>query len=222
VDVCVVTYRSGVERVVPALRPDDRLIVHDNTHRNLGFGAGANRAAAAGEQPLLVFINPDGDPRPGLLDALEAAFDDPTVVAAQPSLGATWDRTPIDPQNNMDWLSGACLAVRRSAFTRVGGFDERLFMYCEDVDLSFKLRRLGRIVLVPDACFAHDPGNRPFPSLHRNFRNWLVVQRRYQGAAPVERQLRDALWNLRRGQLARGVAGCTAVADYLIRAHRWV
>lgn len=57
---------------------------------------------------------------------------------------------------SVGWLSGSCLLVRRSAFGQVGGFDERYFMYMEDVDLGDRLGKAGWLsVYVPSAEVLH-------------------------------------------------------------------
>lgn len=57
---------------------------------------------------------------------------------------------------DVDWLSGACLLVRREAFVDVEGFDEGYFMYFEDVDLSLRLHRAGWLRrFVPSASIVH-------------------------------------------------------------------
>lgn len=56
----------------------------------------------------------------------------------------------------VDWVSGACLLVRRAAAEQVGLLDERYFMYCEDVDFCAALRAAGhRILYAPDVVVTH-------------------------------------------------------------------
>jgi N-acetylglucosaminyl-diphospho-decaprenol L-rhamnosyltransferase len=151
--------------------------------RNLGYGAAANRGAAATTAELILVCNSDLSVHPGALAALVAILDEQPEVAVTGPLIRTpaGDRYPsarrfpslIDagghallglfaPDNRftrsyqrddaamasgtpqrVDWLSGACFLVRRSAFEAVGGFDEAYFMYAEDADLCWRLARSG-------------------------------------------------------------------------------
>lgn len=59
--------------------------------------------------------------------------------------------------HSTDWLSGACLLVRREAFEEVGGFDDDYFMFFEDTQLGKDLReKRWRSVYVPEALATHD------------------------------------------------------------------
>lgn len=58
-----------------------------------------------------------------------------------------------------DWVSGACVLVRRGALEQIGGLDEGFFMYAEDIDLCRRLRAAGYDVRYePDAVVMHEGG----------------------------------------------------------------
>ena len=55
-----------------------------------------------------------------------------------------------------DWVNGACMVLRSSAFAAVGGFDQRYFMYCEDVDICLPLRLAGWDIQGASLAVIHD------------------------------------------------------------------
>ena len=150
------------------------------TGANLGFAAGCNRGAADASGELLVFINPDASPAPGFRDALEDVPTDwdawmPLVTMEHGELvntsggvvhftGVSWAGqagTPVDEiaaqPREVGFVSGACFAVRRAVWDRHGGFAEPFFMYCEDLDLSLRIRLAGgRVGVQPSTCVDHD------------------------------------------------------------------
>jgi GT2 family glycosyltransferase len=67
-----------------------------------------------------------------------------------------WDHASV---REVDWVSGACLMVRREAIDRVGLMDEAFFMFNEDVDWCRRMRTAGwAVCYVPDAVVIHDVG----------------------------------------------------------------
>jgi GT2 family glycosyltransferase len=125
---------------------------------NLGHGGAHNRLATVGTSDLLLFLNPDALPAPDAVTELCRQLVD--------GVGAT-DARQVPMENAQDfeantggesWASGACMLTPRAVFTAVGGFDaETFFLYCDDVDYSWRVRLANFTVLhVPSACVAHD------------------------------------------------------------------
>jgi N-acetylglucosaminyl-diphospho-decaprenol L-rhamnosyltransferase len=194
--------RDGTARVVSEAAPRAQVLAQE---RNLGFAGGCNVGAAASRAPLLLFLNPDAIPAPGSLDALRrVAAERPGWGAWQALvtlpggheintsggvthfLGMGWagscgqpvETAPADLAE-VSFASGAALVVRRDAWDRVGGFDERYFMYGEDLDLALRLWLSGYGVgLVPAARVEHDydfgKGECKWFLLERN-RWWTVL-----------------------------------------------
>jgi len=93
-----------------------------------------------------------------------------------------------DAARDVDWLSGSAIWLRRTALDDVGGWDERYFMYVEDVDLCWRLRRHGwRVAYEPAGCVIHVQGavtrTRPYRMLAEHHRSlWRFAERRWVGA----------------------------------------
>lgn len=126
---------------------------------NLGSAGGSNRLADCGGSPLLLVLNPDTYVAPTLLAEMLTVFDDPDVALADAK------QLPLEHPKHYDlrrgdtaWASGSCMMVRRSVFESIGGFDtDHFFLYCDDVDLSWRARLAGhRVVHVPSALVFHD------------------------------------------------------------------
>lgn len=84
----------------------------------------------------------------------------------------------------VDWVSGACMVIRRKAIDEVGGFDERYFMYWEDTDLCKELQDIGwRIVYLPEAKIYHHVGissnSKPTLSIYNFHKSCYLLCRKH-------------------------------------------
>jgi GT2 family glycosyltransferase len=170
--------------------------------RNAGFAAGANAGARAASGDLLVFLNPDATPAPGFVDAIRAprgtwrAWQGLVTADGGRALntsggvvhftGIAWaGQAASDGPREVAFLSGACLAIPRAEWERVGGFGEAFFMYQEDVDVSLRLRLAGgRLGVEPSAVVDHDYEFAKGPAKWRRLEanRWATIVRCYPGS----------------------------------------
>ena len=159
---------------------------------NAGFGTACNAGARRAATPYVLFLNPDAvlepDTIPRLLAAArlygEPAILMPAIVGENGRLmrkeGSILEKVPrsarLAPEEIAGdyctrFVHGAAFMVPRNAFLDLGGFDEAIFLYHEDDDLS--LRALARripIVVVTDARVTHAGGRSSTPSFGQTFR----------------------------------------------------
>ncbi|WP_298369948.1 glycosyltransferase family 2 protein [Azospirillum sp.] len=143
---------------------------YERSGANLGFGKGHNRLMRRAFESGVDFylgVNPDGRLHPDCLVNLlrmaqaEAADNgtESLLEAIQfPEEHPKW----YDPRTfDTPWVSGACFLMPRRIFQATHGFDENMFLYCEDVDLSWRVRLAGfRTRICPPAIFLHDVSDR--------------------------------------------------------------
>jgi GT2 family glycosyltransferase len=134
-------------------------VVVKHSGANLGFGRGHNANAQHGRSPFFFVLNQDCILEPNVLRALVdiAASDDARVAAWELRQIPYEHPKAYDPVTlDVPWVSGAASLFRRSAFDAVHGFEPRIFMYGEDVDLSWRLRAKGfRLRYLPRCAVVH-------------------------------------------------------------------
>ncbi len=148
---------------------------------NLGYGHGCNVGARAGHlPPYVLFLNPDVSITPSAIrQMIAAAQSDPAIVALGPlqrsSTGKVRGKRRAVGQGAehgaplrvagaggalipTGFISGGAMMVRYDTFEKIGGFDERIFLFHEDDDLCLRLAKHGRLVYASDITVTHHHG----------------------------------------------------------------
>jgi len=162
-----------------------------------GFGANHNAAFKRSTGDFFCVLNPDvrlrSDPFPALLQELAhpntgvvapaitdtaglpeptaRRFPTPSSILRKALFGAlVREYEYTDAPLAVDWVSGVFMLFPRAVYERLDGFDERYFLYYEDVDLCARLRALGlKVRLVPAATAQH-------AARHDSHRNWRYTR----------------------------------------------
>lgn len=172
--------------------------VHVIAHKeNNGFGGGNNFGVKHAKGDTVLFLNNDTIVGKGLDEMLSFLSEHPEIGilggplqdphgGVQSSAGefyTLWrviflllglqrfglDASPTKLQK-VDWVKGALLMMSKTFFEKLGGFDEKIFMYTEDMELCFRATKMGKSVwFYPDVVVLHDDqgsSNRTFAIVH--------------------------------------------------------
>lgn len=221
---------------------------------NLGFSGGCNAGLVAGlaqDYEFFFIINNDVQMQESVVEKMEAAFDvDSLIGLAGPITfwddgplfaGATvnwkrgrnrihWEDWPYEGNEpyDVDVVSGCAFMFRREALEKMALFDDRYFLYWEDVDMCFRVREAGyRTVMVPKTRMFHAlsattglgsplityyDGRNRLVFFQTHAPDWLT-RVRVIAHSSISRSLKG-LRRLLRGDRAQGIAYIAGVLDY--------
>jgi N-acetylglucosaminyl-diphospho-decaprenol L-rhamnosyltransferase len=179
-----------------------------NLFHNVGFGSAANKGAEEAQGELLLFLNPDAEVASSRLDLIFNEFEsDPNLGiigskivdrhgAVEPwsagvevnilnlilnNLGLSRSRKIWESRNKIqaDWVSGAAFFVRRELFLKNGGFDEKFFLYFEDMDFCKRIREKSFSVLYLPAFSVRHEGGKSFENKKMQKRHYYDSMEKY-------------------------------------------
>ena len=182
---------AGIAALPEVQSPRFASVGLERSGTNLGFGRAHNANIARGEAPFVLVANQDCVLEPDALDMVLAQ------ARASASTVAAWEfrQIPYEHPKEYDpitlatpWVSGACTLFRREALRVVDAFDAGIFLYGEDVDLSWRLRAAGwTLQYVPWCATVHDTYSRPYEvkptALFEGVLSHLCLRARYLGPA---------------------------------------
>ncbi|HEX9656975.1 MAG TPA: glycosyltransferase family 2 protein [Bacteroidota bacterium] len=134
--------------------------------KNGGYGYGNNLGARMAKGDIVLFLNNDVECHEDILSPLATHFKinnhcaiaglklqnkDGSIQSSTGRFPSVWNEwlmkreriSELAQVRNVDWVTGAALAIRKEVFDAVGGFDESYFMYFDDIDLCRRVNNLG-------------------------------------------------------------------------------
>ena len=175
------------------------------SRKNRGYGAGVNLGTEITQRKYIIVLNPDTIIRENAIEELLKPLKKDTKIITTPKV-LIYDGSKVNTCGNIEHftglaftrglgkhpdacnghniingLSGVCFAMKRENYLEIGGFDEDLFMYMEDVSLSWMSKIGGyKILLVPQAIINHDYNLKVGPEkIYHLERGRYIILRKY-------------------------------------------
>lgn len=196
-EIVVVDNASGDDslEVLRAITPAVTIV---ESKENLGFAGGCNLGVRHSSGEYIGFLNNDAKPDPAWVRAAVDRFEGSARVGAVASRVLDWDGELVDYIGSaMTWFgmgykpftaqtvpskyespsrvlfgTGSAMFVRRTVFDELGGFDERYFMFFEDVDFGWRLNLRGHV-------FAYEPRSLAFHKHHASMASFGQFKEQY-------------------------------------------
>jgi N-acetylglucosaminyl-diphospho-decaprenol L-rhamnosyltransferase len=186
VDYKIIVVNNDENKALEASLPKDITLI--SIGENIGFGAACNLGARSARGEILCFLNPDTEVISENIQKLLSKFEKDNKLAIIGSrlvdeknntrewiageeitvwstlfnnLGHKRDKKIWESAvlAECSWVSGAAMFIKKDIFQKLGGFDEKFFMYFEDVDLCRRARRLGlKVLYFPEFVAKHFSG----------------------------------------------------------------
>jgi GT2 family glycosyltransferase len=154
---------------------------------NRGFPAAVNQGIEEASGDILILLNNDVIVTKGWAEILVNALDEYSIVGPTTNYCAGMQRVLASPYENMDelndvaheisedyqdhvqevkWIIGFCMAIHKSVFDEVGGFDESLWPCSgEEIDFCMRARQAGHKVGIARGCYVHHEGSVTFKAM---------------------------------------------------------
>jgi N-acetylglucosaminyl-diphospho-decaprenol L-rhamnosyltransferase len=210
-------YGRGVNRGVAAA-PARRYLLVSNPDVVVHDGAVAALVAFLDDHPNVAIVGPQIVRPDGTVYPSQRVFPNFWLAGLHALLAPLWPKNPFTRRyrsprkdGSVDWVSGAFFLARRDRFEEVGGFDERYFMFAEDMALCWQMRAHGYdVAATPDALVMHIEG----VSRARASREMLIAHHR--GAMRFEWQTASG-WRRLLAPIATLVLGLRLCVVLIVR-----
>lgn len=168
----IVVDNASSDQSVAMIKTDFKKVHLIESKENLGFGNGINLGVKSATGKYVLFLNSDAELQADVFDQMISFMESNEKIGVlggkllnhdgsmQRSFSNFYGIKDImillfgrekvemsllgqDVQKEVDWVSGGCMFMRRSLFDAIQGFDPRIFMYIEDMEICFRVRELG-------------------------------------------------------------------------------